>query len=144
MCTPGFCVILININDSTRSGLLCSQPPGQLPLSVGAGVGERGVQLPLVLSTPPPAPSTGRGPGSWLFPLSLDFLPGPLPQPGLAGCRHGEQQRGDPARAQAGKVPAAPPRKLCALAQVRLLRYGLLPALLPGTPPGASSQGQWL
>ncbi|XP_058138249.1 transducin-like enhancer protein 2 isoform X3 [Dasypus novemcinctus] len=51
-----------------------------------------------------------------------DFFPGPLPQPGLAGRGHGKQQRGDPARAQAGEVPAAPARELCALPQVRLLR----------------------
>nr|XP_054361022.1 transducin-like enhancer protein 2 isoform X3 [Mirounga angustirostris] len=51
-----------------------------------------------------------------------DLLPGPLPQPGLAGGRHGEQQRGGATCPQAREVPAAPSRELCARPQIRLLR----------------------
>lgn len=67
-----------------------------------------------------------------------DFFSGPLPQPGLAGRRHGEQQRGDPARPQAGEVPTAPARELRALPQIRLLRW-VCPGW--GGAPGFGEQG---
>lgn len=53
--------------------------------------------------------------------LFVDILPWVLPNWGVAGCGHGEQQRGGAAPHQAGQVPAAPARELRAFPQVRLL-----------------------
>uniref|UniRef100_A0A669QJI3 TLE family member 2, transcriptional corepressor n=1 Tax=Phasianus colchicus TaxID=9054 RepID=A0A669QJI3_PHACC len=83
-----------------------------------------------------------------LPPPPPDLLPGALPDGRVAGGGHGEQQRGDPARHQARQIPAAPPRELRPLPQVRRLRYGhrLLPwgcSLLGGSlqPPTLRAHG---
>lgn len=120
----GFCVILININDLTCSRLLL---PGPGPAASPRG-GPGGAAGEPWTSRLPPTPPLGvphQPKGILTAPLPAsppDFFPGPLPQPGLAGRRHGKQQRRDPARPQAGEVPAAPSRELRAVAQVRFLR----------------------
>lgn len=119
---PGFRVILININDLTCSCLLCSRPWASC-LSM-RGCGGRAPDLP-----PPPPLGILQYRKRVLMPpvpsAPPDLLSGPLPQPGLAGGGHGEQQRGGPTRPQAREVSVAPSRELCARPQIRLLRWVL-------------------
>lgn len=55
--------------------------------------------------------------------LFADLLTRLLPDWRVAGCGHGEQQRGSAAPLQTRQVSAAPARELRTLPQVRLLRY---------------------
>ncbi|XP_052524775.1 transducin-like enhancer protein 1 isoform X2 [Tympanuchus pallidicinctus] len=80
--------------------------------AVDGGVGQHGALL---------GPAGGAAAAAARLQLA-DLLPGALPDGRVAGGGHGEQQRGDPARHQARQIPAAPPRELRPLPQVRRLR----------------------
>lgn len=120
----GFCVMLININDLTCSRLLLPGPgPAASPRGGPGGAAGEPWTSRLPPTHPLGVPHQPEGILTAPLPASPpDFFPGPLPQPGLAGRRHGKQQRRDPARPQAGEVPAAPSRELRAVAQVCFLR----------------------